>query len=121
MALRVVSIKVPENLLEQYDAEVANRSENIREHMRKTVGNKSDDGRQPPNDGTLAEAWHTLVNLSNANNWVTEVRAENILAQRHSLPMKEVRRSILRPLEKRGYVNRTTDQYGQQAAYQIYE
>lgn len=67
-----VKVRVREDAADVYDAvcdrDGKSRAQSFREHMTATVeadaGDEDDDGREPPQEPELAEAWHHLKRLS---------------------------------------------------------
>ncbi len=114
-----VTVRVPANLLEEYDDilddQDTNRSEAIRQHMRKTVSQPATDGGlvPPEDDDTLAAAYQELRRLTTDGRSLPLAEARSVLASKLNLPKESVPRRILKPLNERGYLTRTGDPVNQ--------
>lgn len=128
-----IALRLSDQLLNQYDEGVVegsydNRSEAIREAMRRQIdlaggANRETDGtkRVPPDDPDLAKAWDTLKSMTSADGWVTEERALSQLAQEFGMAQKTARHSLVKQLDKRGYVNIASDMMGRFQSYRVLE
>ena len=114
-----VTVRVPKELLEEYDDVLddqdTNRSEAIRQHMRKTVSQPATDGGlvPPEDDDTLAAAYQELRRLTTDGRSLPLTEARSVLASKLNLPKESVPRRILKPLNERGYLTRTGDPVNQ--------
>jgi len=114
-----VTVRVPADLLEEYDGVLddqdTNRSEAIRQHMRKTVSQPATDGGlvPPEDDDTLAAAYEELRRLTTDGRSLPLTEARSVLASKLNLPKESVPRRILKPLKERGYLTRTGDPVNQ--------
>lgn len=113
-----VTVRVPRDLVEDYDATLdeqgRNRSEHIREHMRETVSRPATDGGliPPQDDETLAAAYRELRTLCNGES-IPLREAKSVLASKLNTPSESVPRRVLKPLKKRGYLRWTGDPLNQ--------
>ena len=113
-----VTVRVPADLLEEYDEVLddqdTNRSEATRQHMGKTVSQPATDGGlvPPEDDDTLAAAYQELSRLSTGGRSLPMTEAKSVLASKLNLP-KSVPRRVLKPLKERGYIDRTGDPINQ--------
>ncbi|MDH5019046.1 CopG family ribbon-helix-helix protein [Halobacterium rubrum] len=114
-----VTVRVPADLLEEYDDilddQDTNRSEAIRQHMRKTVSTPTTDGGlvPPEDDDTLAAAYKELRRLTTDGRSLPLTEARSVLASKLNLPKESVPRRVLKPLNERGYLTRTGDPVNQ--------
>jgi len=114
-----VTVRVPADLLEEYDDVLddqdTNRSEAVRQHMRKTVAQPATDGGlvPPEDDDTLAAAYEELRRLTTDGRSLPLTEARSVLASKLNLPKESVPRRILKPLNERGYLTRTGDPVNQ--------
>lgn len=113
-----ITVRLPEHLKQQYKGEVDSMSGDIREYIRETVGNSSDDydtPRQPPTDNQyLRRAYVELCNLARESDKDTGVVHHDSVTNRLSggprnLSKDEVERNLLRPLRRRGYIAHSID------------
>ncbi|GAA0276866.1 ribbon-helix-helix domain-containing protein [Halobacterium noricense] len=114
-----VTVRVPEQLVEEYDEALdeqdTNRSEDIRQHMRRTVSKPTTDGGlvPPQDDDTLAAAYTELRRLTTDGRSLPLTEARSVLASKLNIPKESVPRRVLKPLNERGYLKRTGDPVNQ--------
>jgi len=100
-----MTVRVPADLLDEFDQEVDNRSERIRQLMRSVVErDPGDDSLAPPHDDRLAAAYRHLCSMANSDGLVSGRRASRELAARMPGVSKDTARDPLRKLEDRGYI-----------------
>lgn len=99
-----VTVRVPEELKDEYKAAVDSMSEDLREHIT-DVATGGDDGAGPDDD-KLCTAWEALKELRNPRTYKVDVdMAESSIAQRTQIPGKAVRSRVLKPLEHEGWIS----------------
>jgi len=117
------SVRVREDLLDDFDDVVEesdrwnSRSEAIRDFMASVVDDPDvddDDGRMPPVDDNLAEAYEVLCSLT-MNGFVTEDRVLSVLAQQQGMKKAVARQTLVIPLVKSGYAERMSNVTGDTA------
>jgi len=114
-----VTVRVPKQLVEEYDEALdeqdTNRSEDIRQHMRRTVSEPTTDGGlvPPQDDDTLAAAYAELRRLTTDGRSLPLTEARSVLASKLNIPKESVPRRVLKPLDERGYLKRTGDPVNQ--------
>lgn len=119
-AMTRVSLRAHEDLVDEFDAAVEDgdrwdsRSEALRDLMAGVIDVEDDetDGRMPPVDDDLADAYEVLCQLTRERGWVTEDVALGVLAQQKSMKKQAARRMLVVPLVERGYAKRSTDLTG---------
>lgn len=101
-----VKFRADESLVEEFDATIdGSRSEALREAMRTVVERTDGDLVVPTDDEELADAYRWLVAHSNDRGNVPLRLARKNLAQTTGYSQEEVRRFVLVPLARRGYVS----------------
>lgn len=117
--------RVSEHVAERLDERTDNRSKWLRELVLRELDelDDSDDGasRVPPEEEDLRVAWETLKQVSSESGVVREQAALPVVAQRLQQPQAVVRYSALQELQRRGYAQRITDQFGRQAAWKVFQ
>ena len=122
--IKTPSFRIHEDDLEAFDVYVEeetdwnDRSEALRALVDKEMGTGSAaaEGRQPPVEPELAKAYGTVRQLTRmTDGWVPADVAEGELSQRHGMTKPSVRRMLLTPLRKRGYVEYQSDLTGYSA------
>jgi Arc/MetJ-type ribon-helix-helix transcriptional regulator len=115
------SVRVDEDLLDDFDDAVdestlwESRSEAIRDLIKTVVDNpdvEESDGRVPPADDDLADAYEMLRSVSVDDRWIPEERALGLLAQHQSTSKDMARQTIIVPLVDLGYLARSNDMRG---------
>ena len=105
-----VTIRVPDELLEEYDEALDNRetdrSKDIRRYMRNVVNAPDPDkGRQPPTDDeTLAQGYQAIRKAAGGRD-IPLREAKSLIARETNIPAESVSRRILKPLQERGYLS----------------
>ncbi|GAB3315306.1 hypothetical protein [Haloplanus salinarum] len=116
------SVRVRADLLDDFDDAVEeserwnSRSEAIRDFMASIVedGAEDPDGRVPPVDDELAEAYDVLRTLA-PEKYVTEDRVLSVLAQQQGMKKPVARQRLIIPLVDLGYAKRTSNVMGDTA------
>ena len=118
------SIRVHEELLEEFDELVeernSTRTDQIRRLMQLEVQRSNNEGYQtplrPPLDGQLAYGYERLCQASNASGVIKGSVAEKVTTNGpNNLAKSETRHLVLRPLQRRGYIRRMSNLYGDEA------
>lgn len=109
-----VTIRVPTELVEEYDEVLeeagTNRSEDLRQHMRRTVSTPATDGgMQPPTDDETLAAGYKALKASAGDRALPVEEAKSVIASKTNLPKESVNRRVLKPLTDRGYLGRMGD------------
>lgn len=107
-----LSVRCDAELKEHYkdalDAEGRTMSEDLRRHMEQVVaehGGAVGNASHLPNDDELATAYTRLDDLADPDRrTVSAEAAESALADVLNRPKTTVRRAVLTPLERRGYI-----------------
>lgn len=74
----------------------------------------------PPTDSNeLRRAYLALREGANPDGWIRQERAITMIAQETQQPKPVARNTIIRQLSSRGYVRRSSDQYGDHVAYEV--
>ena len=115
-AVTRVTVRVPQDLLEEYDetldARGANRSEAIRGHMRRVNNDSTPSGeRTPPTDDELLAAGYKALIEVSGRGGIPLDQAKSAVAQKTGLGKEFVGPRIIDPLRKRGYLTRCGDPY----------
>lgn len=102
-----VTVRCSPDLKQKYKESVDNMSDDLRAHMTDVAGDESDDAEDAhlPDDENLAAAYTFLDAICDPDTRrvATDV-AETQLAGELNIPKAAIRRSILKPLERRGYI-----------------
>lgn len=114
-----VKFRAPEELVEEFDEwcdeRDKSRAEALRAHVRACIeGTREyDTPRQPPTDDErLATAYRRLCGVANSDGIIREETAVSVLASVLGVSKTETKAMALRPLDKRGYLNRSANVYG---------
>lgn len=102
-------------MVEQLDGLAISKSEFIRQAVREKLERTPEGNIEPPEEKILAESYAKLVELSNDDGWIPRDLAVPELAKHIGRPQKHVRRTVIRPLAKRGYVVWQADLQGYEA------
>jgi Arc/MetJ-type ribon-helix-helix transcriptional regulator len=116
------SVRVRADLLDDFDDAVEenerwnSRSEAIRDFMASVVedGAEDHDGRAPPVDDELADAYEVLCTIA-PETYVTEDRVLSVLAQQQGMKKPVARQTLVLPLVDLGYAKRTSNVTGDTA------
>ncbi|MCT9095267.1 hypothetical protein [Haloarchaeobius sp. HME9146] len=112
--IKRISIRVPVDLLDEYDealdARDTNRSEEMRAHMRRVANDDTPErGRIPPtDDDLLARGYKALVEVSGRGGIPLD-QAKSAVAQKTGISSEHVGHRIITPLRERGYLKRAGD------------
>lgn len=102
-----ITVRLDEELKEKYrdycDRNGNSMSGNLKDHIR-AVTNGTDSGPLP-DDPELAKAYRRLYELRSTDNRLKVEDAEPQIANILNIPVKTVRRRVLRKLDNRGYIN----------------
>ena len=96
-------IEVSEELKEEYKDCVTSMSADMRSHMRQVVNEPDSEELDAPRDETLAEAYHWLVDASNADGIVPKHLAHNQLSQKLGYSKDMIHGQVIKPLVNAGY------------------
>jgi len=106
-----ITVRVPKRLVEEYDEALGNRdtnrSEDLREYMRRVASTEhATDGRQPPTDDDfLARGYEALLEATGGSGRSIPLKqAKSAVAQQTSLNAEFVGRRVIGPLCERGYL-----------------
>ncbi|MWG34167.1 hypothetical protein [Halomarina oriensis] len=112
-----VKVRVREDVADAYDAvcerDGKSRAQSLREHMTATVEADTDDrededGRQPPSDPELAEAWDHLKRLSRGRHLRRSRACAYLAVRMQDMDADEAWR-LISLLRDRGYARFSTD------------
>jgi Arc/MetJ-type ribon-helix-helix transcriptional regulator len=119
--MKRASVRIDEALLDDFDDAVdgstrwESRSDAIRDFIETVVDNpdvEESDGRVPPADDDLADAYEMLRSVSVDGRWIPEERALALLAQHQSTSKDMARQTLIVPLVELGYLGRSSDMRG---------
>lgn len=109
---KTVSFRASDELVSRIEDLPMSKSEFLRQAAAEKLERTPENGIEPPEDQELAKCYAELVEMANDNGHLPEDLAVNQLAQSLGRPAKQIRRTVLRPLSRRGYVQRQSDLYG---------
>lgn len=114
-----VKIRADAELVEQFDEwcdeREQTRSDALRAHMRAVVSGSReyDTPRMPPTDNERLEAaYKRLCAVANSNGVVREETATAVLAAILGISKTETKPTVIKPLNKRGYLRQQSNAYG---------
>jgi len=121
-----LTVRISEKLRSDLDEYLDQRNDDetkatvVRDAIRERIsGPDLSSGIEPPRDDTLRESYRRLVALSNSNGWVRSELAHAEIAQVTQHPKDAVRATIIRELQRRGYVKSQSDFAGRQLSYKV--
>lgn len=97
------------------------KSDVIREAVAAEIGERRADdyGITPPAEKPLREAWEALNDVAGDSPVVDRETAVTTLAKRQQLPKSAAKNSLLKPLQRRGYVTLESDFSGENVVYRL--
>jgi hypothetical protein len=111
-----VKVRVREDVADAHDAvcdrDGKSRAQSLREHMTATVeadaGDDEDDGREPPQEPELADAWDRLKRLSRGRHLRRSRACAYLAVRMQDVDAAEAWR-LITTLRERGYARLSTD------------
>lgn len=108
---RKITVRVPDRVLEAYDDQCetlgTNRSERIRQHMRRAVGQNVED-IQPPEEEILSNGWKALKTAAEPDGTLPISVARTRVSEATRTKSEDAVRCVIKPLAERNYVELVT-------------
>ncbi|MFD1588705.1 CopG family ribbon-helix-helix protein [Halorientalis brevis] len=119
-----VTVRVPENLLDEYDDVCddrgVSRSEAIRNHMQQTIEDCEMTTRQMPADDDLSTAYRALLRITKGGGWVQRDRACGYLAQQlPDIDKSNAYGLLIKPLRQMGYLRQQVSDDGRHISLKV--
>ncbi len=115
----VLSARVSPSLKEAVEAQPGSQSEFIREAIRAHLPSDDDYEVELPNDDELAQAYRAIRRAAPESGWMDSRVLVGKLSQQFSMDKRSVRRYLLAPLCRRGYLRMQSDTTGRFVSYKV--